>query len=164
MGGEAKLKEAVAYAKSMGYQIVGHSSFRDCYMIADTWDLEYVVEKNPDKRYSLKLAEFGGRPTFYWHSWFVTGRPPSMGTWDLEATTDVKMRQGVRWMKEGHDEYIRRNALQFAFMERHEKIADGVFRVTYSNGAKMYVNYNDSPTVMDGMSIPAMDYVLSAGK
>jgi hypothetical protein len=119
---------------------------------------------NPDKRYSLKLAEFGGRPTFYWHSWFVTGRPPSMGTWDLEATTDVKMRQGVRWMKEGHDEYIRRNALQFAFMERHEKIADGVFRVTYSNGAKMYVNYNDSPTVMDGVSIPAMDYVVSAGK
>ena len=40
----------------------------------------------------------------------------------------------------------------------------GVFRVTYSNGAKMYVNYNDSPTVMDGVSIPAMDYVVSAGK
>ena len=315
LGGEAKLKEAVAYAQSKGFQMVGHSSFRDCYMIADTWDSEYVVEKNPDgtlkrgetswsggrlytmcpqrayerfcpkqcaemktlgfrgmfyvdvttsrplfpcpdvrhrlnnaqravwennimrelgrtfggaasegaydfcsrtcesaltvqwckpfdppknamvdgyiplwqlvyhgiivstpfrtmincpanpdRRYSLKLAEFGGRPTFYWHSWFVTGRPPSMGTWDLEATTDVKMRQGVRWMKEGPDEYIRRNALQFAFMERHEKIADGVFRVTYSNGAKMYVNYNDSPTVMDGMSIPAMDYVVSAGK
>ena len=53
---------------------------------------------------------------------------------------------------------------RYSRRERHEKIADGVFRVTYSNGAKMYVNYNDSPTVMDGMSIPAMDYVLSAGK
>ena len=311
LGGESKLKEAVAYAQSKGYQIVGHSSFRDCYMIADTWDSEYVVEKNldgtlkrgktswsggrlytmcpqrayerfcpkqcaematlgfrgmfyvdvttsrplfpcpdvrhrlnnaqravwennimrelgetfggaasegaydfcsrtcesaltvqwckpfdppknamvdgyiplwqlvyhgiivstpfrtmincpanPDKRYSLKLAEFGGRPTFYWHSWFVTGRPPSMGTWDLEATTDGKMRQGVRWMKEGHDEYMRRNALQLTFMERHEMLADGVFRVTYSNGAKMYVNYNDAPTIVDGVSIPGMDYAL----
>ena len=315
LGGEEKLKEAVAYAQAKGYQIVGHSSFRDCYMIADTWDSEYVVEKNPDgtlkrgktswsggrlytmcpqrayerfcpkqcaematlgfrgmfyvdvttsrplfpchdvrhrlnngqravwennimrelgetfggaasegaydfcsrtcesaltvqwckpfdspknamvdgyiplwqlvyhgiivstpfrtmincpanpdRRYSLKLAEFGGRPTFYWHSWFVTGRPPSMGTWDLEATTDDKMRQGVRWMKEGYDEYVRRNALQFAFMESHEKIAGNVFRVTYSNGAKMYVNYNDAPAVSEDVSIPGMDYVLIPGK
>ena len=315
LGGEEKLKEAVAYAQSKGYQIVGHSSFRDCYMIADTWDSEYVVEKNPDgtlrrgetswsggrlytmcpqrayerfcpkqcaematlgfrgmfyvdvttsrplfpcpdvrhrlnngqravwennimrelgetfgggasegaydfcsrtcesvltvqwckpfdppknamvdgyiplwqlvyhgiivstpfrtmincpanpdRRYALKLAEFGGRPTFYWHSWFVTGRPPSMGTWDLEATTDEKMHQGVRWMKEGYDEYARRSDLQFAFMDRHEKIADGLFRITYSNGAKMYVNYNGEPVVVDGVSIPNMDYVVSPGK
>ena len=315
LGGEEKLKETVAYAQSKGYQVVGHSSFRDCYMIADTWDAEYVVEKNPngtlkrdetswsggrlytmcpqrayerfcpkqcaematlgfrgmfyvdvttsrplfpcpdvrhrlnngqravwennimrelgetfggaasegaydfcsrtcesaltvqwrkpfdppenemvdgyiplwqlvyhgiivstpfrtmincpanpDRRYALKLAEFGGRPTFYWHSWFVTGKPPSMGTWDLEATTDDKMRQGVRWMKEGHDEYMRRNSLQFAFMDRHEKIADGLFRITYSNGGKMYVNYNDAPTDVDGVSIPNMDYVVSPGK
>ena len=315
LGGEEKLKEAVAYAQSKGYQVVGHSSFRDCYMIADTWDSEYVVEKNPngtlkrgktswsggrlytmcpqrayerfcpkqcaematlgfrgmfyvdvttsrplfpcpdvrhrlnnaqravwennimrelgetfggaasegaydfcsrtcesaltvqwckpfdppknamvggyiplwqlvyhgiivstpfrtmincpanpDRRYSLKLAEFGGRPTFYWHSWFVTGKPPSMGTWDLEATTDDKMRQGVRWMKEGHDEYMRRNSLQFAFMDRHEKIADGLFRITYSNGTKMYVNYNGAPVVVDGVSIQNMDYALNSDK
>ena len=315
LGGEAKLMEAVAYTQSKGYQIVGHSSFRDCYMIADTWDAEYVVEKNPDgtlkrgkkswsggrlytmcpqrayerfcpkqcaematlgfrgmfyvdvttaqplfpcsdmrhrlnngrravwennimrelsetfggaasegaydfcsrtcesaltvqwckpfdppknamvdgyipfwqlvyhgiivstpfrtmincpanpdRRYALKLAEFGGRPTFYWHSWFVTGRPPSMGTWDLEATTDEKMRQGVKWMKEGHDEYMRRNSLQFAFMDRHGKLADGVFCVTYSNGTKMCVNYNDAQVVVDGVSIPSMDYVLYSGK
>ena len=315
LGGEEKLKEAVAYAQSKGYQVVGHSSFRDCYMIADTWDSEYVVEKNPngtlkrgetswsggrlytmcpqrayelfcpkqcaematlgfrgmfyvdvttsrplfhcpdvrhrlnngqravwennimrelgetfggaasegaydfcsrtcesaltvqwckpfdppknamvdgyiplwqlvyhgiivstpfrtmincpanpDKRYSLKLAEFGGRPTFYWHSWFVTGKPPSMGTWDLEATTDEKMRQGVKWMKEGHDEYMRRNSLQFAFMDRHEKIADGLFRITYSNGTKMYVNYNGAPVVVDGVSIQNMDYALNSDK
>ena len=312
LGGEEKLKEAVAYAQSKGYQVVGHSSFRDCYMIADTWDSEYVVEKNPDgtlkrgktswsggrlytmcpqrayerfcpkqcaemktlgfrglfyvdvttsrppypcpdvrhrlnngqrvvwennilreldetfggaasegaydfsartcesaltvqwvkkpfdppqnamvdgyiplwqlvyhgiivstpfrtmincpanpdKRYALKLAEFGGRPTFYWHSWFVTGKPPSMGTWDLEATTDEKMRQGVAWMKEGYDEFARRSALQFAFMDRHEKLTDGLFRVTYSNGARMYVNYNHDPAEVDGVAVPAMDYLI----
>ena len=311
LGGEEKLKECVRYTQEKGYQIVGHSSFRDCYMIADTWDSEYVVEKNPDgtlkrgkttygggrlftmcpqrayerfcpkqcaematfgfkglfyvdvvtarslfpcndprhrlnngqravwernildelravfggaasegahdfcigsvdsaltiqwakpfeppksplvdgyipvwqlvyhgivvstpfrtmincpanpdRRFGLKLAEFGGRPTFYWHSWFVTGRAPSMGTIDLEATTDEKLRQGVTWMKEGYDEYARRSDLQFAFMDRHEKVRDGVFRVTYSNGAKMLVNYGDAPTEVDGVTVPAMDYAV----
>ena len=313
LGGEAKLKEAVAYAQSKGFQVVGHSSFRDCYMIADTWDAEYVVEKNPDgslkrgktswsggrlytmcpqrayerfcpkqcaemktlgfrglfyldvvnartlfpcpdvrhrlnngqrevwennimrelsntfggaasegahdfcsrtcesaltvqwvkpfepvrnemidgyiplwqlvyhgiivstpfrttincqanpdRRFALKLAEFGGRPTFYWHSWFVTGKPPSMGTWDLEATTDEKMRQGVAWMKEGRDEFMRRNSLQLCFMDHHERLADGLFRITYSNGARMYVNYAAVPQTADGVSVPSMDYVIES--
>lgn len=312
LGGEAKLKESIAYAQTKGYQVVGHSSFRDCYMIADTWDSEYVVEKNPDgtlmrnkttwgggrlytmcpqrayerfcpkqcaemktlgfrglfyvdvttsrplfpcpdtrhrlnngqravwennimrelgmtfggsasegafdfcarycesaltiqwvkpfdtprnkmidgyiplwqlvyhgiivstpfrtmincpanpdRRYALKLVEFGGRPTFYWHSCFVTGRPPSMGTWDLEATTDEKMRQGVAWMKEGYTEFMRRNDLQLSFMDRHDRIADGLFRVTYSNGAKLYVNYGSKAQTADGVSVPAMDYVVT---
>ena len=110
---------------------------------------------NPDRRYALKLAEFGGRPTFYWHSWFVTGKPPSMGTWDLEATTDDKMRQGVRWMKEGHDEFAGRSHLQFCFMDRHEKIADGVFRTTYSNGESVVVNYTDNAFEYRGETVSA---------
>ena len=311
LGGEEKMKAAIAYAQAKGYQVVGHSSFRDCYMIADTWDSEYVVEKNPDgtlrrgktswsggrlytmcpqrayerfcpkqcaematlgfkglfyvdvtssrplfpckdrrhplnngeravweanilnelrstfggaasegaydfcagsldsaltvqwakpfdpqknpmvdafvpvwqivyhgiilstpfrtmincpanpdRRYALKLAEFGGRPTFYWHSWFVTGKPPSMGTWDLEATTDEKLRQSVAWMKEGYDEYLRRNDLQYEFMDRHEQIAEGVWKTTYSNGVKMICNYNSSTITVDGETVPPVDYVV----
>ena len=311
LGGEEKLKACVRYAQEKGYQVVGHSSFRDCYMIADTWDSEYVVEKNPDgtlkkgktswgggrlytmcpqrayerfcpkqcaematlgfkglfyvdvttsrrlfpcpdprhrlhngqravwegsildelratfggsasegafdfcigsvdsaltvqwtkpfeppknrmvdeyvplwqlvyhgivvstpfrtminctanpdRRYLLKLAEFGGRPTYYWHSVFVTGRAPSMGTVDLEATTDEKMRQSVAWMKQGCDEYNRRSDLQFHFMQKHETVAPGRVRVTYSNGAKMLVNYTDSPATLDGHVVPALDYVV----
>ena len=315
LGGEEKLKECVKYAQEKGYQIVGHSSFRDCYMIADTWDSEYVVEKNPDgtlkkgktswgggrlytmcpqrayerfcpkqcaematlgfkglfyvdvttsrslfpcndprhrlnngqravweanimnelrstfggsasegafdfcigsvdsaltvqwvkpfdppknkmvdeyiplwqlvyhgivvstpfrtminctanpdKRFLLKLAEFGGRPTYYWHSCFVTGRPPSMGTIDLEATTDEKMRQSVAWMKQGCDEYARRSDLQFQFMERHEVLSPGVARITYGNGAKMLVNYTGAVVAVDGVDVPSMDYVVIRGK
>lgn len=311
LGGEEKLKDCVKYTQSRGYQIVGHSSFRDCYMIADTWDSEYVVEKNPDgtlkrgkttwgggrlytmcpqrayerfcpkqcaematlgfkglfyvdvttsrslfpcadprhrlnngqravweakilnelrttfggsasegafdfcigsvdsaltiqwtkpferpgnpmvdeyvplwqivyhgivlstpfrtminctanpdRRYLLKLAEFGGRPTYYWHSWFVTGRPPSMGTIDLEATTDEKMRQSVAWMKQGCDEYARRRDLQFHFMQRHDKVSPGVFRTTYSDGSRLIVNYNERNVTVEGVSVPSMDYVV----
>ena len=313
LGGEEKLKECIRHAQASGYQIVGHSSFRDCYMIADTWDSEYVVEKNPDgslkrgetswsggrlytmcpqrayerfcpkqcaemktlgfkglfyvdvttsrplfpcpdarhrldngqrtvwennimreigrtfggaasegaydfcsrtcesaltvqwvspfdaprnpivdgyiplwqlvyhgiivstpfrtmincpanpdRRYALKLAEFGGRPTFYWHSIFVTGASPSMGLWDLEATTDEKMRQGVAWMKEGFDEFAGRSHLQLCFMDRHEKIADGVFRTTYSNGESIVVNYGSSATTVDGIVVPPLSSKLVA--
>ena len=312
LGGEEKMKGAIRYAQDKGYQVVGHSSFRDCYMIADTWDSEYVVEKNPDgtlkrgkttwgggrlytmcpqrayerfcpkqcaematlgfkglfyvdvttsrslfpcpdprhrlnnaqrrqweinileelkstfggaaseggfdfcagsvdsaltiqwakpfekpgnamvdayvplwqlvyhgiilstpfrtmincpanpdRRFALKLAEFGGRPTFYWHSWFVTGRPPSMGTIDLEATTDAKLRQSVTWMKEGYDEYARRSDLQYCFMDRHEKLSENVFRITYSNGARMYCNYGPESVTVDGVDVPALDYAIS---
>ena len=311
LGGEEKLKACVRYAQEKGYQIVGHSSFRDCYMIADTWDSEYVVEKNPngtlkrgkttwgggrlytmcpqrayerfcpkqcaematlgfkglfyvdvttsrrlfpcpdprhrlnngqraawecnildelrttfggsasegafdfcigsvdsaltvqwtkpfdppknrmidtyvplwqlvyhgivlstpfrtminctanaDRRHLLKLAEFGGRPTYYWHSVFVTGRAPSMGTVDLEATTDEKLRQGVTWMKKGCDEYNRRSDLQFHFMQRHETLAPDLVRVTYSNGAKMLVNYRSEPAEVDGVRVPGGDYAV----
>ena len=309
LGGEAGLKKCIRHAQEAGYQIVGHSSFRDCYMIADTWDTEYVVEKNPDgslrrekttwgggrlftmcpqrayerfcvkqcaematlgfrglfyvdvttsralypcndprhplnngqravweanilneltrtfggaaseggfdfcigsldsaltiqwvkpfdvsnpgmvdryvpfwqlvyhgivlstpfrtminctansdRRFLLKLAEFGGRPTYYWHSCFVTGRPPSMGTIDLEATTDEKLRQSVAWMKEGCDEYDRRSDLQFCFMDRHEILRDGLVRITYSNGAKMLVNYNPESRKVDGVEVAGMSY------
>ena len=104
----------------------------------------------------FKYSEFGGRPTFYWHSQFVTGRPPSMGAWDLEATTDEKMRQGVAWMKEGYDEFARRSHLQLFFMDRHEKLADGVFRTTYSNGESMVVNYGASAANVGGVEVPPL--------
>jgi len=113
---------------------------------------------NLDRRYALKLAEFGGRPTYYWHSRFITDGAQPMGEIDLEATTDVKMRQGVAWIKAGCDEYARRSELQMHFMEHHSECASGVFRTLYSNGARMYVNYNDSPVSVDGLEIPGMSY------
>lgn len=60
LGGEEKLRECVRHAQEKGYQIVGHSSFRDCYMIADTWDSEYVVEKNPDGSLLRGKTTWGG--------------------------------------------------------------------------------------------------------
>jgi hypothetical protein len=45
-------------------------------------------------------------------------------------------------------------------MESHDELADGLFRVTYSNGAKIYVNYNGASAIAEGVTIPAMDYVV----
>jgi hypothetical protein len=311
LGGEEKLKECVRRVQSLGYQIAAHSSFRDCYMIANTFDAEFVVEKNPDgtlkrgkttygggrlftmcpqrayerfcpqqchemaalgfkglfyldvitsrplypcndlrhrlnngqravweanileevksvfggtasegahdfcigsvdsaltiqwckpfdpprcklddgyvpfwqlvyggivlstpfrtminctanpdRRFLLKLAEFGGRPTYYVHSVFVTGREPSMGKVDLELDTDEHLKLAVGWIKSGCEEYSRRASLQFHFMDRHETPAEGLFRVTYSDGTRLVGNYNDAPRVLDGVEIPPLDYVV----
>ena len=111
---------------------------------------------NPDPRYTLKLAEFGGRPTFYVHSRFISGNVTSMGDRDLRAVTDEELADSVRCIKLGADEYARRSHLQFFYMDRHEKVADGVFRTTYSNGQSVVVNYNGKSVEVDGVSIPPL--------
>ena len=60
IGGETKLKEAIAYAQSQGYQVVAHCNHRDAYLIADSWDAEYIVEKNEDGSLRRGKTTWGG--------------------------------------------------------------------------------------------------------
>ncbi|MBR3764038.1 MAG: hypothetical protein IKK57_05735 [Clostridia bacterium] len=50
-----------------------------------------------------------------------------------------------------------------ALMMRHECVADGVYRVTYDNGCIVCVNYNDAEVLVDGLTVPAMDYIVVKG-
>ena len=45
-------------------------------------------------------------------------------------------------------------------MDRHEDLGDGMFRVTYSDGSRLIGNYNDAPRTVDGVQVPAVDYVV----
>lgn len=47
-----------------------------------------------------------------------------------------------------------------ALMMRHECVAAGVYKVTYDNGCVVIVNYNDQDAAVDGLTIPAMDYIV----
>lgn len=49
------------------------------------------------------------------------------------------------------------------YIEKHEKLADGVFATTYEDGTKVYVNYNDLPYDKSGVKIPARDYAVERG-
>lgn len=115
---------------------------------------------NPDPRFQLKLAEYDGRPTFYVHSRFKTTPSAAMGARDLRADTEEELAFSVECIRRGAEEYARRSDLQFAFMERHERLSGDLVRVTYSNGAKVYVNYGGEPRTVDGVAVPAMDYVI----
>ena len=115
---------------------------------------------NPDPRFMLKLAEYDGRPTFYVHSRFKTYVSAAMGARDLRADTDEELAFSIDCIRKGADEYARRSRLQYAFMERHEKVADGVFRTSFSNGAFILTNYNSKPAAVAGVTVPPMDYVV----
>ena len=309
LGGEAKLKEAIAYAQGLGYQVVAHCNHRDAYLIADSWDAEYIREKNADgtlrrgkttwgggrmyticpKRayekfalqqmpmgfkglhyldvYScvgaercddprhplneregtkyvghilqlgrdtfggissegsydqnagqldyvlyvsfarpfeaatyaglvdrlvpmfqlvyngiifsnpytttvnaqikgrpseLKTIEFGGRPSFYFYANFLTpGKGKNwMGDVDLECGTDEALAKSVAHIKRGVDAHQKVWKLQYEYMDGHDELAPGVYRTSYSNGAKVYVNYTETPFAADDVTIPALDWIV----
>lgn len=106
--------------------------------LSDT--MNYTIKSDEMK---LKFVEYGGRPSFYFHSRFVdesSGIKNWMGLNDL--TTGDKMVESVAKIKEGCDEYEKLSYLQTEFMIRHEEISDNVFCVTYSDGSKIVVDYN----------------------
>lgn len=114
------------------------------------------IEAKPDKwRYRLCAAEYGSRPTFYYYGRWHRGTEP-----DIECGTSEELAESVRVIKEGADDFASRSDLQLCYMDRHDILADGLVRVTYSNGAKIYVNYTDEPKTVDGTSVPARDYIV----
>ena len=50
-----------------------------------------------------------------------------------------------------------------ATITQHKALAEGVVRVTYSNGAKIYVNYNSFDSTVDGITVPGLDFAVERG-
>ena len=46
-----------------------------------------------------------------------------------------------------------------AQIESHEQVISGVYRTVYSNGVSVYVNYNAEAAELDGVTVPAEDFV-----
>ena len=96
----------------------------------------------------LEEVEFGGRPSFYYYSRFVTEsaqRKNWMGTVDMRCGTPEEMAESVDALRRSYREYQTRKALQYCYMDKHEKLADGVYRVTYSDGTVILVNRGEQP-------------------
>ena len=98
----------------------------------------------------LEEVEFGGRPSFYFYSRFVTeseNRKNWMGTVDMRCGTPEETAESTAALARSYAEYKPRRDLQYCFMDRHEKLADGVYKVTYSDGTVILVNRSDIPYV-----------------
>ncbi len=102
--------------------------------------LNFSCKKNSDIG-KLRLLEYGGRPTFYYNTSFV-------GDWknnrqeDLICDNDEMLQKSVSQIKEGYELNKILAVLQPFFMESHEKVEEGVYRTTYSNGTVITVDYN----------------------
>lgn len=99
--------------------------------------VNYPIKTVADR---LKFVEFGGRPMLYINSKFC-GRD-WMGADDLLCNTDAAIERSVDAIKAAADEYDALKHLQYEFMENHQKLSDGVYRATYSDGTSITVDYN----------------------
>lgn len=102
----------------------------------------------------LKFYEYGGRPAIYYYSKFMRGNA-WMGEDDFRMDTEDELRDTVARIRSMTDEYRAVSALQYAFMEEHEAAAPGVYRVRYSNGTRLIVNYSGEEFSEEGVRVPA---------
>ena len=90
----------------------------------------------------LKLVEYGGRPMFYFQN-YATIEP----------------------MKKVYDLWQPLKHLQFEFIDRHDRLADGVYRTRWENGEEIVVNYSpDKAFGYGGRSVAPKGYEFFAAK
>ena len=115
-----------------------------------------------DPYWKLKLLECGGRPAFYFYSQFRADGAHWMGSSDLGCATDDELRAAVAKIKEGWDLWAPLARLQYEFMENHERLAEGVWRTTWSDGTAITVNYSPAPfDPGSGRTVPPSGFAVS---
>lgn len=116
----------------------------------------YTTTVNPSASDLLKVVEYGGRPTFYYDSRFVTQDETHknwMGEEDFHCATEADRRESTA--------YIARVAklnellwpLQEETMLRHERLDAERVRVTYSDGSQIEVDYGRGEAYLNGRQI-----------
>ena len=99
-----------------------------------------------DEKSHLKYIEYGGRPLGYFNSKYVDEVEGSCGNWmgqeDLLCDTDEHLDEAIDVLTKMYNEYQDLYRLQTEYMIKHEKISDGIYRVTYSDGTEITVDYN----------------------
>lgn len=136
------------------------------------WQLVYhgIILSNPFSKTTnytikgdlarVKLAEFGGRPLFYFHSAFLSNNKNWMGSKDIGCATDEALVAGVAAVRAGADDYAKRRHLQYEFMEEHQMVAPNVSLTAYSDGSEIIANCSDSNFVYRGKPVGPLSYLL----
>ncbi|MDY6324541.1 MAG: DUF5696 domain-containing protein [Catonella sp.] len=128
-----------------------------------SYSSELLNFKNADDMdiMTLKLIEFGASP----HYVFTYEDSSKMKETALNRYYSTTFSN---WEKNAVDEYKKVNEVLSKVsgeqITGHEILDSGVRKVTYGNGAVIYVNYSDKDEVADGITIPAMGYDLEAGR
>ena len=121
------------------WQLVFHGITMMCSPYSLYMDSSYPSEEQPEAL--MKTLEYGGRPLLYYYKKF-TGEPPYINYINIDTEDDLK--RTTAYAKELSDAYKEISYLQFEFMDKHEKIADNVYRVTYSDGSYITFDYNNN--------------------
>lgn len=120
--------------------------------LSDSYDKQDVI---------LRLIEFGLSPRF---------------TLSYKESSDIKYSglnslyssQYEIWLEDAADIYHKVNEVlkhtTNSTIIEHKIIEPGVKRITYDNGAVIYVNANDTDVIADDVAVPARGYVLKGVK
>lgn len=111
-----------------------------CECFDELFEYSAVSNRNPDA--VLRLIELGGRPVLYYYSKFFTDGSGWMGDTDFRMDTQEDFDSSVANTKKTADLYKEFSYLQFEFMDRHEKIGENCYRIVYSDGTAITVDYN----------------------
>ncbi len=118
------------------WEIVYHG-----YMLYNPYPLTVnCTFKNPENM--LKVIEYGGRPSFYYYSKFTNNGFNWMGNDDAVCPDDERLKDSVKRIKRGAELNDEMQSFCFETMEKHEELSENVYRVTYSNGKTVTVDYN----------------------
>ena len=56
------------------------------------------------------------------------------------------------------------SAVYNSVMTEHKILKPDLIRVSYENGSRVYINYGEKAQTADGVTVPAMDYIVTGGK
>lgn len=113
--------------------------------------------KTPEDRLTFIMR--GGRPSFYFYSKFRTGGHANwMGNTDLICDTDESLRESVKYIKEGCDEYRTLadkqllHIISYEFAEEDGKDS-GIEVAHYSDGSRIVGNFSDEEKTYEGIAL-----------
>ena len=111
--------------------------------------------------YALRNVEYAARPMFYFYSAFVDNPKKNwMGNADITYKDRADLEKSVAAIKQGYDLFKQWKHLQFETMEQHDKLAEGVYCSTYSDGTRVVVNYNKEPYTFEGIEVASENYII----
>ncbi len=129
-----------------------------CDKVIPLWQLVYhgIIMSNPNAQTvnypiknaedKLKVIEYGGRPSLYVHSKFMTADRENGGNWmgvvDLNCGNEEQIKETAKVIFQAYRDCEEFSYLQTEFIEQHNEIASGVFETVYSDGSVITVDYN----------------------
>ncbi|MDD3336967.1 MAG: DUF5696 domain-containing protein [Eubacteriales bacterium] len=117
----------------------------------------YTKTVNPTQTDLLKVLEYGGRPTFYYDSKFVTPEEGKEVNWmgedDFHCHTAEERESSAAYIARVSKWYKEISYLQTVPMKRHDIMPDGRRRVLYENGDEVLVDYVKQTAHLNGKQI-----------
>lgn len=119
-----------------------------------------------DPGVAMKIQEYGGHPTFYFYSAHRDDTRNWLGSaaQDLLCADEKELDTAVKAIRQGYDYLKEYGYIQYLTMEDHVKLADGIYKTTYSDGTVTICNYSDVPYDYDGCIVAAQNWLTVKGK